>query len=172
MKKIFLDIETTGLNFYRDRITAIGYAIQDKEPTVLINENESELVSDFVDVLCKENHKVQFQLVTWNGSNFDLGFIYVKTLLYQPKSAKLIKSFFSNNLDLKDYFPECSMSGYKRRAPSMEECLKFFNLPVKTASGFDAIYMFKFNKLEELSNYCKNDIIALRNIYNKIEESL
>src|SRR5688572_9157510 len=64
---MFLDIETTGLSRYYDRITLIGWSFLDKYGVFYEGLPRKELLAAFERAKC---------LVTFNGSMFDLPFIH------------------------------------------------------------------------------------------------
>ncbi len=63
---LFLDIETTGLSWYYDKITVIGWSLNDEYDFVVAEDNTDK----FFSILQKA--KV---VVTFNGSRFDLPFL-------------------------------------------------------------------------------------------------
>lgn len=65
-KTIFLDIETTGLSRYYDRITMVGWSYQGRYRAFVCGHDESELHSVLQDAQV---------VVTFNGSLFDLPFL-------------------------------------------------------------------------------------------------
>lgn len=67
-KTIFLDIETTGLSRYYDRITIVGWSILDRYEVFVDGDEDakSQLIKDLAYCDC---------IVTFNGSLFDIPFI-------------------------------------------------------------------------------------------------
>lgn len=63
---LFLDIETTGLSWYYDRITLVGWSVGGKFDFLIAGESPDKLFSAIA------NAKV---LVTFNGTMFDLPFL-------------------------------------------------------------------------------------------------
>ena len=65
---LFLDIETTGLSLYYDRITLIGWSRLEKYKVLIpgVTDNEEEFLQEL------KNAK---SVITFNGSMFDLPFI-------------------------------------------------------------------------------------------------
>lgn len=62
----FLDIETTGLSFYYDSITIVGYSIGDRYHCYIQGTDKREGLRALRSAKC---------LVTFNGTNFDLKFL-------------------------------------------------------------------------------------------------
>jgi len=65
-KTIFLDIETTGLSLYYDKITIIG-TFNGKKVKIFIKDNNLEEFMDYI-----KNYEI---IITFNGKMFDIPFI-------------------------------------------------------------------------------------------------
>ena len=65
-KTIFLDIETTGLSLYYDKITVIG-TFNGKKVKIFIKDNNLEEFMDYI-----KNYEI---IITFNGKIFDIPFI-------------------------------------------------------------------------------------------------
>lgn len=65
-KTIFLDIETTGLSLYYDKITVIG-TFNGKEVKIFIKDSNLEEFMDYI-----QNYEI---IITFNGKTFDVPFI-------------------------------------------------------------------------------------------------
>lgn len=63
---LFLDIETTGLSRYYDKLTLVGYEVGGEYNVLLANDNPAH----FMEALARAS-----SLVTFNGSSFDLPFL-------------------------------------------------------------------------------------------------
>jgi len=148
MKKIYLDIETTGLSFDHNEITLIG-ALVDGEVIQLVNgfdlddENLTNLFSGITEV------------VTFNGSSFDLPFIKHKfpNIDYgYPKHTDLMHMSWK--------------SGLKGGLKKIEKELGIDREDDLT--GIDAINLWHkyndekdLNALETLLEYNRTDVINL-----------
>ena len=63
---LFLDIETTGLSWYYDELTVVGWAIDAKYYLHIVGDDPEPLVSAL---------RAAHTLVTFNGTLFDLRFL-------------------------------------------------------------------------------------------------
>jgi DNA polymerase I len=72
LTKVYLDIETAGLDPNKDRIFLIGMRNEKKEDFILKHENEATLLTRFLRVLRRKNPDI---LALFNGFEFDLPFL-------------------------------------------------------------------------------------------------
>ena len=94
-KELLVNIETTDAKPWKGRIYSIAYqdlSIPGALPVILINENEEELLRQFVTFFNSENYKklIGFKLT------FDHRYIFNKIMLYRMFSEKWA------DIDLKD----------------------------------------------------------------------
>ncbi|HEY9690572.1 MAG TPA: 3'-5' exonuclease [Oculatellaceae cyanobacterium] len=75
LRQLILDIETTGLDSSKDRIIAIGCMRESGDITIFMQEDETQLLQQFLNFLNRVNPEV---LLTYNGMNFDLPFIIAR----------------------------------------------------------------------------------------------
>lgn len=89
LKKLILDIETSGLDSKSDRIFAIGCLQELNQRTVFMDEDEPKLLQQFIHHLQQSSPDVVF---TFNGMEFDLPFIATRCNLYHIPHPFQIKS--------------------------------------------------------------------------------
>ena len=173
MNELYLDIETTGLNPYYDRVTCIGFAFEDDKTIGIIAENEKDILEKF-DELTK-NLEIN-KVVTWNGDNFDIPFLKVRAKKHNIEFV----CGKEMSVDARKLFPKFSFpyteQGFftkvvkvKEREPSLNETAEFFNIPGKLRYGKCAIKLFYKHDWDDLINYCKRDVSILRSIYKKLK---
>ena len=151
-KTIFLDIETTGLSYYYDDITLIGWSIGNnfRYSIGLETEKINLLIQDLKNAVC---------IVTFNGTLFDIPFI--KNKISGIKFPKC-------HVDLR-YF--CRRQGYQGGQKIIEQTLKV-NRPtdIHDISGKEAVilwYQYKEGNngaLKTLIKYNAFDIWGMKNI--------
>ena len=110
LRKIILDIETTGLDSRSDRIIAIGCMRESGAVEIFMEMDEVSLLKSFLYYLSSVNPEV---LLTYNGLNFDLPFIIARL----------------NSLGIKHPFKQ---SNQTRTIPSA----RVFGTPIKVQEVF------------------------------------
>ena len=146
------DLETSGLDGSRDRVTCI--CLYDatrgiKETFVFDQPPLSE------DSLCKQA-QVTFrldeaeQLCAFNGARFDIPFLAkswkISTQHITEWLVKLVDIFEACKLALNITFP-------------LNLLLQANNLESKTGSGLEAVRLAEQGKWDELSDYCMTDVL-------------
>jgi uncharacterized protein YprB with RNaseH-like and TPR domain len=174
MKRIYMDIETTGLNAYEDEITCIGLVIADDSDytypikKIVINQNKQgcneEIVLEQFNSFIESNFR-DAELITWNGNKFDIPFIETRCLKYG-----INLTFTSVIIDLKEHFAEFGFSD-KWRKPSLAETAKFLGITqTKPWNGAEAPTLFKAGLIDELTKYCIGDCEILMLIDMEVRE--
>lgn len=140
------DIETTGLNFYSDRITVAS--IYDPERNIERNFNfmVGDVVQNIHDFLLALDEADT--LCAYNGVKFDLPFIiqrfHIRPERYTPWFLKLY-----------DPFQFCSL--IFRSSCSLNRILETNGEEVKTGSGLQAVQWAEEGEWEKLESYCMMD---------------
>lgn len=156
-KELLINIETTDLKPWKGRIYSI--ALQDlslpgTEPLILVNDNEEELISQFLDIFNQINPDklIGFKL------SFDHRYIFNKLMLYRLKSNKFAAIKLKDVKQLMDqvkeefvYFPDKTgkLDDYgkellgKGKFGSQKDILTQF-----LAKNFDYVKAFQERQLE------------------------
>jgi DNA polymerase elongation subunit (family B) len=79
LKKVYCDIETTGLDSDIHRITAIGIKLNEDEPILITNKDERIIIAKFFTTIKEIEPDL---LIFHNGFGFDLPFIEARTIKY------------------------------------------------------------------------------------------
>ena len=173
MNELYLDIETTGLNPYHNRITCIGFAFENNKPIGIVAENERDILEKFNELT--ENLRIS-KIMTWNGENFDIPFLKVRS----KKHGMYFNCSKEVSVDVRKLFPGfpfpyveqgffTKITKIKNREPSLGEAAEFFGIPGKIGDGKKAIKLFYKHNWYDLVNYCKRDVTILRRIYKELE---
>ena len=83
LKIIYIDIETTGLSFDKDRITLIGLMNEIGDHMIISSENEAEIIATFLRIFEKKKPDI---LAGFNHIEFDLKFIISRAARYGIKT--------------------------------------------------------------------------------------
>lgn len=156
MEYVCFDLETTGLNPLVDRITTIGIKT-DKEELVLINEDESKLLTDFWDLLKNKD----FVLVGFNSYRFDIPFLYIRSLKHQVNLINLK----GKQIDLRLIFTNWNHYA-KGKLEDYTEMIDY-ELKYNNLHGCDAPRLWEEKKYDELKKYVLQDARMTHAVFNR-----
>lgn len=155
-----------SLQSHKGRILCIGIAINNSEPAVIVGKTEEQIIKSLDKVIGK------YRRINWIGFyvKFDLLWIYQRAIKYRCKN--IIESINTNRyegniIDIIHLMGGCI--DYKYRI-SLDKTLKFLGLE-SSKKGIDGSLVFQFwkeEKIDEILNYCKDDVKVTRDIYNWI----
>lgn len=171
-KLLMFDVETTSIFSSSGIVVAIGIFDPKtmKEPIIKLIKNpedENDLLNWF-----KEKVKEYDIICGWNSKSFDLPFILGRALQLGLDFSELKEI---EHIDL----IEISRDNFRFRSNKLENVCKLLN--VKYEPGIDggkiSVSFMKglsgrSEELEKIKQRCKNDLIALAEIYKKFEPYL
>jgi uncharacterized protein YprB with RNaseH-like and TPR domain len=156
----YLDIETTGLSCRSSYITVIGVYLVNNERDKLV-----QLVGK--DVTCDnllESMQGVTDIYTYNGSRFDLPFIYGALGINLETSASH-----------RDLMYDCWRCNLKGGFKAVEQQLGI-SRQLKDINGWDAVLLWRkykrygdVNALNTLLSYNKEDVVNLKVLREKLE---
>ena len=157
----YLDIETTGLSFFRDVITVVGIYLCSATDSKLIQLIGNQVTRDNLNEALSGVHSI----FTYNGRRFDLPFIDSSIGL------DLSSSFYH-----RDLMYDCWRFNLKGGFKSVERQLKIPR-QLKDVDGFTAVLLWKEYKsygskkaLDLLLQYNKEDVVNLKALREKLDE--
>jgi uncharacterized protein YprB with RNaseH-like and TPR domain/predicted nuclease with RNAse H fold len=159
-KTLFLDIETTGLSRYYNKITIVGWSILDKYKVHIVGNEETkkELLEDLANSSC---------IVTFNGSLFDIPFI---------KSTFPESEIPLCHIDLRFFSRRVSLQGGQKEIEKLLDINRSKEL--QEVNGFEATLLWHKYKegdidaLQKLIEYNAADINGMKVIFEKVTRSL
>jgi predicted PolB exonuclease-like 3'-5' exonuclease len=118
--------------------------------------------------------KVTDQVVTFNGRNFDIPFLMIRSAMLKVKPGKnLIKSRYDkkSHIDLLEQF---TFYGLTRKFNLDFYCNAFGIESPKTKeiSGMEVKKLYEAGRLRDIAIYCSRDIYATYQLYKIWEEYL
>lgn len=150
-------------------VICLAYAIDKEKPFCLFGE-EADIFKEFAEVI-NDNIGSKQESVEWCGFNikeFDLPIVRQRAFKYNLPMLKLsfLHSKYDNRIfDIMERFVFPS-----RNMVSMEEVAKFFGLKSKSLMTGAQVYDFYLDgKLEEIYQYCMEDVTTEREIYWRME---
>ena len=192
MKTIFLDIETVptdpslqenglleaqiqlneaellkklSLSAVTAKIICIGYAV---EPPVgcevqALQGEETEIINAFWKLAADCN-----LFVGHNILDFDLRFIYQRSIIHQIKPSRDLPFARFRNAPIYDTMQEWSKWG--REHASLDTLSKALSIPSPKESldGSKVYPYYRAGKLAEIVEYCKRDVNSTRQVYRRL----
>ena len=130
---------------------------------------EVEMLKSFWKII-----KVTDQVVTFNGRNFDIPFLMIRSAMLKVKPSKnLIKSRYDtkSHIDLLEQF---TFFGLTRKFNLDFYCNAFGIESPKTKeiSGMEVKNLYEAGRLKDIAIYCSRDIYATYQLYNIWNEYL
>ena len=166
--------QATGSDFlppHQHRVVAISCALRERDSVRVWSlgsaaDGEREIVQRFFDGI----EKYTPQLVSWNGSSFDLPVLHYRALLHgiagccywdlgendrEFKFNNYISRFHTRHTDLMDV-----LAGYQNRAwAPLDEIAQLCGLPGKLGMDGSQVYpAWKRGDIESIRNYCETDV--------------
>jgi hypothetical protein len=135
------------------KLSAIG------EKTAGGAPSEGLILTEFAEFMAKKAP----QIVTWNGSGFDMPVIAMRALRYgvpmrwyYAEKDYRYRYTANGHLDLADYLADFG----RGRMPSLDGAAKLIGLPGKGSIKGDSVdVMWRANRYDDIRNYCLTDVI-------------
>jgi len=130
---------------------------------------ETEMLESFWKII-----EVADQVVTFNGRNFDLPFLMIRSAMLKIKPSKnLIKKRYNNSSHI-DLLEQFTFFGLTRKFNLDFYCNAFGIESPKTKeiSGMEVKNLYEAGKLKEIASYCSRDIYATYQLYKIWDEYL
>jgi predicted PolB exonuclease-like 3'-5' exonuclease len=175
----------TGREFmphHLQRVIAVGCVFRDDDGLRVrslggLQDDEPRLIGDFF----KTIDKYTPQLVSWNGSGFDLPVLHYRSLLHGVCAPRYWESgdddrefrwnnylsrYHSRHLDLMDV-----LAGFQGRASApLDELAKLCGFPGKLGMDGSQVWSsYQAGKLEEIRAYCETDVMNTWLLYCRFQ---
>lgn len=156
--------EETNFSGSFGQILCLAYAIDDDEVKILTGK-ETNILKEFwalaknVDVF-----------IGHNVMDFDLKFIYQRSIVFQVKPSKELSFARYRNFPIFDTLREWQKWGKGAGLDSLDALAKALDLPT-SKKGIDGSQVYSFyqaGRLEEIYTYCKADVVLTRQVYKRI----
>ncbi|ANO51122.1 3'-5' exonuclease [Woeseia oceani] len=181
----FKQQQKTGNDFlplHQQRVVAISVAFRTADTFKVWtlgdpDADEAEIIRRFYDGI----ERYTPELVTWNGSGFDLPVLHYRALLHGIKAARYwdtgdndrdfrfnnyLSRFHWRHLDLMDVLAGFQMRG---RA-SLDEMAVMLGFPGKLGMSGDKVWdCWLDGGIEEIRNYCETDVLNTYLVYLRFE---
>jgi predicted PolB exonuclease-like 3'-5' exonuclease len=167
--------QKTGHDFlplHLQRVVAISCALSDRDAFKVWSlgadgEGEGEIIQRFFDGI----EKYTPQLVSWNGSGFDLPVLHYRGLIHAVRAPRYWdtgdddREFRFNNYISRYHMRHCDvmdlLSLYQGRAVApLDEIAQLLGLPGKLGMDGSQVWdAYQAGRLAEIRNYCETDVV-------------
>ena len=155
MRRVFVDIETTGLYPIIYRVVCVGYAC-DGEKHCFIDEDECEILRQSLDFLEPQDCLIGFNLP------FDYGFLVLRSLKHGLNPKKLLSCERVDLLKLvKDVLAD--------KRVSLQGLADYFGLDHGKTSGMQVPGLWEAGEYEAIKEHCMNDLDLTAQLFERLE---
>jgi len=175
--------QTTGSDFlplHFHRVIVISCALRDRDSFKVWSiaaDNEGELIQRFFEGV----EKYTPQLVSWNGSGFDLPVLHYRGLIHGVKAQRYwdmgeddrdfkwnnyISRYHSRHLDLMDL-----LALYQGRANApLDDLAQLMGLPGKLGMQGSGVWdAYQAGRVADIRNYCETDVVNTYLMYLRFQ---
>jgi predicted PolB exonuclease-like 3'-5' exonuclease len=177
--------QATGSDFlptHLQRVVAVSCALRERDSVRIwslgaVQDGEREIVQRFFDGI----EKYTPQLVSWNGSSFDLPVLHYRALIHgivgccywdlgetnrDFKYNNYLGRFHTRHVDLMDV-----LAGYVNRAwAPLDEIAQLCGLPGKLGMDGSQVYgAWKRGEIEAIRNYCETDVANTYALFQRFQ---
>jgi len=152
MKRCVIDVESEGLEPWKDRLICVGCRDTDSPKTkVFFSEDEKDLVNEFISYY---NRKGFNEVIGFNVS-FDLRFIFAKCLKYRIPAPKLFNSHF---VDVMDNVKSIRRMYSYNKSGKLDDWLQYLFGIGKLEKGKSVKDMFEKREFTRIILYNRQDV--------------
>lgn len=157
-----------ALESLNSTIICLAYAFDDEDPEILTGSEQS-IIYDFKGILDDFGDKrYSIRFVGHNIREFDLKFIYHRSMLYHTDSLTRHLNFMTKDL-IFDTIERWGFQSY-RDYTSLNDILEYLGKEGKTDIDGSKIFdLYNSGELDLIYNYCKKDVEDTRFIFNSIQ---
>jgi len=158
---MIIDIETLGLTPIEEKIICIGIKdIEEDRINVLYGDDERLILSLFWSNMIGVD-----KIVTYNGNNFDIPFIIMRSIINGVKITVDIKDKL---LDLRNICNSFSISYEKYTKGKLSNWAKILNFTTKTENGEYMKDFYNSKEWNKIIEHCKEDISVTQLLYDRL----
>jgi len=161
MRSLVVDVETTGLNPFEDRLTVIGACYDGK--VVSFSGDEKDMLKEFWHFTFKMN---PHRLVGYNLP-FDVSFIEIRSLLHNVEGIKFNK--WKGYIDLMRFLLPWGSKVKFAKLQDFCDLLGFEGIK-SDLKGADMPQLFKDGKIDTIVEHCEDDVLQTWRLMKRCEE--
>ena len=155
-----------SLDPYVGRILCIGYALDNAPADAVLCRNEQETIETFERIVTAQDNDIVF--VGHNIRMFDLKWLKLRALKYNCIALYHKLSFTA--YDKEGIFDTMEAITGRTEFVKLETLCRYLGIEAKTGDldGSKVYDYFKQGRIEEIVQYCKEDVEETRELYNKL----
>lgn len=158
---VILDIETTGLNPFEDRIVAIGVDFLEGDPEVFTSKHEHDILWNFFHALAEFVSQTRDAgkepvLIGYNIQNFDIPFITARAVKYgYGRDAYHLRRLYRADLmRIVTYYMNT-----RNRNLSLRDVAEFLGIKAKdSVCGSDVPQLWEKGDVAAIESHCLSDL--------------
>jgi|Deesub1362B_J571_1020462.scaffolds.fasta_scaffold05294_7 uncharacterized protein YprB with RNaseH-like and TPR domain len=166
LKPVIIDIETTGLDPFTDRIVAIG-VWRGPDVKVFIDEKEHRVIWDFFKFLTAVPNPLKTQcLIGYNIQNFDIPFITARAI----KHGHYVDAGYLRRMYRADLINIITRyMNTRNRYLSLKAVADFLDIEVNdSVSGSDIPRLWEERNLKSIIKHCLSDLSVTAKIFKNL----
>ena len=165
-------VEKTSFDGAFGQVVCVGIAIGDAEPVSIASLTERELLLDVNDVLeaVKPSDYLMTSIVGHNVSAFDLRFLLQRFIVNQIKPHVLIaRAAQAKPWESEKVYDTMIQFAGVGKTISLDRLCLALGIPGKgDITGADVWPMVQAGKLDEVADYCADDVRKTRNVFKRM----
>jgi len=157
-----IDIETSGLEPWKDRLICIGARGTDEPKTIVFfDDDEETLIKSFVSYYQQKG----FGEVIGYNISFDLRFLFAKCLKYELPAPQLFNSFFTDVMD--NVRAVKKMYSYNKPG-KLDQWLQFLFGIGKLEKGESVKDLYERREITRIIQYNRQDVDMTYELWKRI----
>lgn len=164
-------IKTYSLSPLYGRICAIGLAWEDATGELVTSHLSASIEADEPDMLRLfwEMAQGADSLVTWNGFDFDVPFLLVRSMIHDVKVPFEGRDLTRRYAQHPHYDVKQVITGWNTRGKgSLDEYLAAFGMPGKVRHGSEVYGMAQQGRWQEIGEYAADDAAKTLALYHRV----
>ena len=160
-KKYVWDLETSGLDFFVDRILSIAVKnLETQESRCFYGPDEKKILEDFWAFIEED-----CELISYNGDSFDCVGIIRRCLIWKVKMKRF------KSVDLRKIAGGFWFSYNAHEKGKLSDWAQAFGILVKTPPGSEMPQLFLNGDWEAIKEHNFEDIELIQELYTRCEEA-
>jgi len=166
MRRLYFDIETTGLDAINQRILCICCIVQTDDEVKVVDfygEDEKALLEEFWNYI----DPMTDMLISFNGDSFDIPFVFKRSLINKVRVKRLNKNFC---IDLRKVVNSFFFCYSKYEKGTLSDWAGHLGFKVETDDGSKMPELYAKQEWDSIIAHCQEDIKITKALYERCVE--